>query len=130
MLKLVPDAVDPAAVLALVADIDGDGSLMLDPEGVIARGVPRTLVEPLVESIRAADFTQVFKEPAGPEARIRCVHGLALLRAFLEHYKLSDESPYMGRSRDARLYSARIRHHLGVATDADHEEIAEAERQQ
>ena len=55
MLKLAIQ-LDPAAVLRVVDDIDGDGSAALDAEALVALGLPRAFVEPLVEEVAASSL--------------------------------------------------------------------------
>ena len=109
-LKLVTQ-LDPDVVMSLIDQIGGDAGFALDADK-LAEKLPASFLKPLIEVVKASDFSRLYVEPAGTDARLRSVWSLALLRAFMEHYGLDLETPYMGHSRNAELYSQRLRDHL------------------
>jgi hypothetical protein len=102
---------NPSIVLSLVDEIDGDGRFALDAEKLKAR-LPEAFLKPLIEENHVSEFSQLYVDVAGPDTVLRSVWSLALLRAFMQHYGLDLETPYMGHSRNAEIYSQRLREHL------------------
>ena len=103
---------DCAAVLRVVQEIDGDGSLTLDPEHVIARGLPMRFVQAHAETVRAGELTVQFQPFAGPDTRVSAVRSLALLRAIAAHYRLTPPVACSDPDRNARVLSEIITAHL------------------
>jgi hypothetical protein len=112
MMKIVQPALNVQAVLAAIADIDGDGGAALDADALIALGLPVAFIAPLVENLAASELAETRDPVAGPATSMRAVWSLALLRALAKHYGLEMATPYLGHSRNAKILSDRIVKHL------------------
>ena len=73
-LSVVSPPLDPVAVRAVIAHIDGDGEAGLDPQALIDLGLPASFVEPFVEVTRVG----ICPSPPSRTARGKCSRSRAM----------------------------------------------------